>query len=562
MDRLISRSVILKSLFALAVVTSFCLAVPHGALADWRSIDGVGNNETNPTWGAAGAALTRKVAAQYPGDGSGTTILEPPSRPNARDVSNAVVVHGSDNLLNTQSLSSGVWQWGQFLDHDIDLSGAAASNGTADIPLSVDDPLGPNPIPFERSNYADGTGIPGMPRQQKNEITSFIDASNVYGSDSDRAAALRAPTGGKLKTSAGNLLPLNTPGLPNAGGTSADLFLAGDFRANEQVALTAMHTLFVREHNRLVDLLSAQNAALGDDDLYYTARAVVGAELQAITYHEFLPMLLGPAAPKAEDYSYSSEVNPTIRNDFASGMYRFGHSMLTSELMMVDENGDSAGSLPLREAFFNPDYLKDDPTRVDKLLMGLAMQRAEEIDIYMVDDVRDFLFGPPGAGGMDLAALNIQRGRDHGLADFNTMKIAYGQTPFADFGALVDDTQLQAELETLYGDISNLDTWVGALLEHHAPGACVGPLIQAALVEQFTLLRDGDRFFHLADPMLQSDDVLAVIDLDSLTLSQVIEWNTVMADMRPSYFVIPEPSSVALLLLGASAFFLLREKVR
>jgi hypothetical protein len=225
--------------------------------------------------------------------------------------------------------------------------------------------------------------------------------------------------------------------------------------------------------------------------------------------------------------------------------------MLTSQLMLIDENGDSAGSIALRDAFFNPDYLKDDPARVDKLLMGLAMQRAEEIDAHIVDDVRNFLFGPPGAGGMDLAALNMQRGRDHGLADFNAMKMAYGQTPVADFDALVEDDALADELTTLYGDISDLDPWLGALLELHAPGASVGPLIQAALAEQFTALRDGDRFFYLADPMVQSDDVAAVIDLDAVTLSQIIQWNTTMANMRPSYFVIPEPATLGLLLIGA-----------
>ena len=107
---------------------------------------------------------------------------------------------------------------------------------------------------FNRSLYDPDTGT-GLdnPRQQINEISAWIDASNVYGSDLERATALRTLDGtGRLKTSAGNLLPFNTEGFANAGGSGPTLFLAGDVRANEQIGLTAMHVLFMREHNRPV----------------------------------------------------------------------------------------------------------------------------------------------------------------------------------------------------------------------------------------------------------------------------------------------------------------------
>ena len=145
---------------------------------------------------------------------------------------------------------------GQFLDHDIDLTESDAANGMAPIGISSpEDVLAPGPIPFARSNFQSGTGSEGLPRQQINEVTAFIDASQVYGSDETRAAELRLGVGGLLKTSAGNLLPMNVSGLPNAGGSGPDMFMAGDVRANENVGLTAMHTTFVREHNRLAHLL-------------------------------------------------------------------------------------------------------------------------------------------------------------------------------------------------------------------------------------------------------------------------------------------------------------------
>ena len=106
--------------------------------------------------------------------------------------------------------------------------------------------------------------------------------------------------------------------------------------------------------------------------------------------------------------------NPSITNSFATAFFRYGHSMQSSELRLVNNKGSSAGSLSLRNAFFNPDILDDAPETVELALKGLASQVAQENDVLMVDDIRNFLFGPPGAGGLDLASLDVQRGRDHG----------------------------------------------------------------------------------------------------------------------------------------------------
>ena len=178
----------------------------------------------------------------------------------------------------------------------------------------------------------------------------------MYGSDAERAAALRTFEGGQLKTSEGDLLPFNEDGLPNAGGTSADLFLAGDVRANEQVGLTAMHTLWVREHNRIAEQLASEQPKASDEQLYQRARAIVIAEMQAITYNEFLPALLGEDAI-SEYRGYDHRVNPGITNVFSTAAYRFGHSMLSSELLRLDNDGTIAdeGNLALQDAFFRPD---------------------------------------------------------------------------------------------------------------------------------------------------------------------------------------------------------------
>ena len=526
-------------------------------VADVRSINGSGNNLSNPTWGASETPLFRIAPATYPDDGSGETILQAPARSNPREISNAIADQGGLSILNQNQLTDLFWQWGQFLDHDIDLTGNAPENGTAPIDIAVGDPLGPNPMPFDRSNFVSGTGTgSGNSRQQVNQITSYIDASNVYGSDPTRSTEIRSLTGGQLKVGNDGLLPMNSAGLPNAGGPGANLFLAGDVRANEQVGLLAMHTLFVHEHNRVADLLAAQIPDANDEELYQTARKVVGAEMQIITYHEFLPMLLGPASPQAADFSYAPSLNPSIANAFSTAFYRFGHTMISSELLLVQDNGEVSGSIELRDAFFNPVFLKDDPSRVDLLLMGLATQMAQDIDSKLVDDIRNFLFGPPGAGGLDLASLNIQRGRDHGLPDYNAMRFAYGLTPVSDFSEISSAAVVQQALADQYGSVDNIDAWVGGLAEDHLPGAGVGELIAASLIDQFTRLRDGDRFFYLNDADLSHPDVLAVIDLENVTLAKIIGLNTAMTGMPENVFFIPEPSALAFVSLSVYCFII------
>jgi len=271
--------------------------------------------------------------------------------------------------------------------------------------------------------------------------------------------------------------------------------LAGDIRANENVALTAMQTLWVREHNRIADQIAAEDPSLSDEAIYQRARAIVTAEIQAITYNEFLPVLLGPQAIRPY-HGYDPSVNPGIANIFSTAAYRFGHSMLPSELLRLNDDGSviEAGNLSLRSAFFAPQELVDQG--IDSVLLGAASQESQEIDTQIVDDVRNFLFGPPGAGGFDLASLNIQRGRDHGLPDYNQTRSDLGLEPVSRFADITSDPEVQAALEQVYGDVDNIDVWVGGLAEDHVPGSSVGKLLQTVLVDQFERIRDGDRFWY------------------------------------------------------------------
>lgn len=460
---------------------------------EFRSIDGIGNNGLHREWGAAGQCFKRLAGDDY-GDGANTPAGA--HRPSARDVSNAVVAQAG-SMPNTYGASDFLWMWGQFLDHDITETPVATPSEALDIAVTAGDPWfdpsgsGSVTIPLDRSAYDMVAGV----REQVNLITAFVDASNVYGSEDARAHELRTLDGtGRLKTSAGDLLPYNVNGFPNAMSTDASFFLAGDIRANEQVALIAMHTLFVREHNYWADRVYALGG-LSDEAIYQTARAIVAAEMQAITYNEFLPLLLGANALPAYT-GYDATVDASIVNEFAAAGYRVGHTMLSPTLKRVQRDGSThpAGDLSLAQAFFNPSELAS--VGLEPYLRGLAGQKAQSIDPYIIDEVRNFLFGPPGAGGFDLASLNIQRGRDHGLVCYNDVRKAMGLAPAADFAAVSSDAEVVTRLASTYAKVDDVDAWVGLLSEDHAPGALVGPTLQALLAEQFRRLRDGDRFWY------------------------------------------------------------------
>ncbi len=507
-----------------------------------RSIDGTNKNREYPKWGSTNSQLLRLVAPDYE-DG----IAEPSenNHPNAREISNGLAAQ-EQPIYNEKKATDMLWQWGQFLDHDIDLTGPAVPIEPFPIAIPEGDPnfdpygtAGPQEIPFKRSVYDPTTGLNSdNPRQQLNQITAFIDASMVYGSDPMRAEALRTHDGtGRLKTSEGNLLPFNVDGLPNEGGTADTLFLAGDVRANEQVGLSSLHTLFVREHNRLATIFHQQPHRLTGDEIYERARAWVGAFIQVITYEEFLPVLLARhALPPYR--GYDATVNPGISNIFSTAAYRVGHTMLSPSLLRLQEDGQPIpeGHLPLRNAFFAP-WRVTTEGGIEPILRGLTSDRpAQEVDTLIIDDVRNFLFGPPGAGGFDLASMNVQRGRDHGLPGYNAARLAFFLSPASTFADLTQNLGVQQELQSMYGTVEHVDVWIGGLAEDHRRRAMVGDLFHAILVDQFTRLRDGDRFFY-RNTFPQNE----IDELESTTLATIIRRNTTIdAEIPDNVFLVPE----------------------
>ncbi len=340
------------------------------------------------------------------------------------------------------------------------------------------------------------------------------------------ADALRTMKGGLMKTSPGNMLPYDNTtyftttqiaALNMANDSQAapqsDLFATGDRRGNENLELTTLQTMFLRNHNKIAGQLQKDHPNWTDEQIYQEARKINIAQYQNIIYSEWIPAVLGASALPGYT-GYKSNVNATIANEFSTVAFRFGHSLLSADIErhtnsgadISDATGDS--DISLAEDFFDP-YLLSATAKVDPLtghtssdigpvLKAEADGDSQATDLMAVDDVRNLLFGNGLFGGDDLMARDVQRGRDNGMADYNTMRVELGLQAVTSFSQITSNVKVQQELAAAYpGGVNTIDAFEGGMAEDHVSGSDVGPLFQAIMINQFARLRDGDRFFYL-----------------------------------------------------------------
>jgi hypothetical protein len=155
----------------------------------------------------------------------------------------------------------------------------------------------------------------------------------------------------------------------------------------------------------------------------------------------------------------------------------------------------------------------------------------QEVDPLFTDEQRNIV-----PFFIDLLSLDVARAQDHGLADYNTMRVAYGLPAVTTFSEITTDLALASSLEQLYGDVNRIDPLIGALAEDHLAGASVGPLAAAGLTDQFVRLRDGDRFWYENDPAFTAEEVLS---LQNTRLSDIIRRNTGLTNLQDNVFFVP-----------------------
>ena len=517
----------------------------------YYSLNGTGNNLAHANWGGAGVDLLRKSGTAY---GDGISTMAGATRPNPRELSNVLGTQVTDPEPNSRNMSDMIYAWGQFIDHDLDLTPTGGADASITVPANDTVFTPGSVIPATRSITDPNTGTSTEnPLLQPNTITAFLDGSMIYGSNDTRALALRTLTGGLMKTSAGDLLPINTGNLPEEihipGTDPTTLFAAGDIRVNENSELAALSTLFLREHNYWANQFATANPTWTDQMIYDHARQRVIAEIQAITYNQFLPAMLGTKAVHAYT-GYNSKVNPGIAAEFSAAAYRVGHTFVNGNIDFFNDDGsESHDPVDFNASADDPAVLQGGTgfvgSGVDAIMKYLVADNAQEGDNQFEDALRNQLFlpGNASAGGSDLYSLDVQRGRDLGLPDYNTVRAAYGLLKVTSFNQITSDATVQGELRTEYGthtdskghtkdNVDNIDLMVGGLSENHAPGGSVGVLFTRIIADQFQRTRDGDRLWY--QRTFSGADLAAV---QATTLSDVIARNTSITNLQKNAFI-------------------------
>nr|CAD7428478.1 unnamed protein product [Timema monikensis] len=535
----------------------------------YRRYDGLCTNLQHPTWGATNTPFTRLVGPLFADGMTAPRISVTGNQlPLPRIVSRTV---HPDEGFHDHAGTVMVVAWGQFMDHDYTLTGTPLD------PLNRNEPEECcNRPPHLKNPYCLEIEIPAD--DYFYSLFGLRCQDFVRGFPAVRPGCrlgfkhLRAGYGGLMRMNPvfaeyglKDLLPLKLD-IPDEGCTrpnrSMYCFEGGEIRVNEQLVLTCMHTLMAREHNRVASGLGQINPHWDDETLYQETRRIVVAEIQHITYNEFLPILLGKevmdkfglltnkesylrflfpslllvfrcmmeitgtlvirhvsvldftyhshggrlvlehdALPRLVDGywdGYDPNVNPNVIDAFAAAAFRFGHSLLPTAIERWSKAHKFIASRRLSDLIRQPFDLYRAGV-LDEYFMGLMNQVAQAMDDSVTQEVTNHLFKKPGARfGMDLAAFNMQRGREFGLPGYMDFRKFCG-LPGADtfdelFGSMSNETIRR--YASIYEHPSDVDLWSGGVSERPLPGSMVGPTFACVIATQFSYSRRGDRFWY------------------------------------------------------------------
>jgi peroxidase len=452
-------------------------------------------------------------------EGSGDV---PVSGPSPRTISN-VIAGGTDSKGDTgettdPTLSAWLYLVGQFVDHDLDLEATPQGNAPLSITIPAGDPAFPTGavIALNRATRSASTNT------IINTANLYLNLSQVYGQTAAVAATLRNADGTLKSSGNGLYLPV-----------SGTQFITGDPRVMENPELTAITTLFMREHNYWVHTLAAQHPSWSGNQLFDMARAITIAEYQNIIYSAYLPHLIGSVLGPYR--GFDSSVNAQVTQEFSTSAFRVGHTQVSDGEEGIGPTGAVVFTEALGNGFFNTAQ-QDEANGIDPLLNSLNQDFAQATDPLVVPTLRNLLNADLVGGDVDkidLIAIDIERERDVGIGTLNQTRRALGLQPYTSFAQLTSDPVLQENYENVFGNINNVDLFMGGLAEAHAAGAVVGSTFQAIIADQFQRLRSGDRYFF----MNEGFDQQTLTMIENTTLATLMSRNTFLTNAKGDLFI-------------------------
>ena len=384
------------------------------------------------------------------------------------------VPHATGKLIEGGAIDDrrrrgGMATWGELKAQAKMLGILLTDQDVGAVPLLRTDAYGnfiPNAAGF--AQIITGVGVDGIPNTADDIVISGTSAAPVGVATALRINAAfladiahdAVPNGiadGDIEI--GLLNPGNNPAVYDNELLDAH-FIAGDGRANENIGLTAVHHIFHSEHNRLVehtkeivlatkdmafinewldvDLTQTQVNAIPTDAagihaladtliwdgerLFQAAKFGTEMQYQHLVFEDFARKVQPNIDFFVVPDGYHADINPSIVAEFAHVVYRFGHSMLTETIDRLDPTFTN-DQISLIEGFLNPiefdaGHTVADSVAAGNIIRGMTRQVGNEIDEFVTSALRNNLLGLP----LDLATINLARGRDAGVPSLNAAR--------------------------------------------------------------------------------------------------------------------------------------------
>jgi peroxidase len=478
-------------------------------------MDGTCNNLQNPWWGAANTPYKRLLRAEYD-DGLSSmrqnSVIRNSYLPNTRKVA---------TTLHKANPTKSVWSnfavsFGQSIAHDIagtyGPKNQDGSNFVCDC-NSINDHCYNIPIPEKDAFYKKNSNMQCYPftrnqasvrdyecnygpREQLNRHSHFLDLRFIYANSENT----RARKEGLLSVSI-NALGEYTFKLKNPNGCPygrGEIYHTGDENGEQNVYLTGVQNIWLRNHNQLAETLRRINAHWDDETLFQEARRINIAMYQHVIYSEYLPQLIGPAAmrifdlePLTKGYSnkYNPELYPQLLNEFVTAAYRH-HFLVHHKQCWADERMKLFGCHDLVAGMKNSSH---SCWSVDEVIRGQIAQASYYSTPQINWFINNVLLHQPSSIGV----LNIQRGRDHGLRSYNHYRELCGLNRAKSFDELYNiPPSVRNQLKSLYAHVDDIDAWSGMTCEIPVKDAFIGHTFACIIGKQFQDLKRGDRFYY------------------------------------------------------------------